>query len=283
MNCTSPVLGQYRCGKCVPCRAYDRQQWVFRLRMELDDSDFGLFTTLTYNDDNIPAAGVSKRDCQLFLKRLRKHYSSNTLRYYIVSEYGDHTLRPHYHGLLFFKNASLNSAVYDNIETSWQNGFVGFGECNEATIVYCTKYCLKGSNVPLGSEKNFRLLSKMSGGIGYSYIEKQHDYHVSRLAQPTMAYFRTDSAPLPRYYRQKYLDTLSEDEREDIKQQYLQYLTQMRYDSYDKDFKKYLHKLHISSSQAGYDEFVRYDDYLKLKQSIREEITLKHTKKQSIW
>lgn len=56
-----------------------------------------------------------KRDIQLFLMRLRKHMfdhgmvedGASSFRYFIVSEYGPTTLRPHYHGLLMF-----NSPLY---------------------------------------------------------------------------------------------------------------------------------------------------------------------------
>lgn len=106
MNCTSPVRVNgdlFPCGKCINCRAKSRQEWVFRLRMEYRNCDFGLFVTLTYDDDHLPSDGVSIRDVQLFLKRLRKKYKSKTLRYYICSEYGDNTHRAHYHALLFLK------------------------------------------------------------------------------------------------------------------------------------------------------------------------------------
>lgn len=52
-------------------------------------------------------AVLSKRDVQLFLKRLRKYVYKNTrerLRYFIVGEYGPKTYRPHYHLLLFFSS-----------------------------------------------------------------------------------------------------------------------------------------------------------------------------------
>ena len=180
MNCTSPVFGQFPCGHCANCRARNRQEWVFRLKEEYKSCNFGLFVTLTYSDENIPFDGVCKRDIQLFLKRLRKHFDSKVLRYFIVSEYGDHTLRPHYHALLFFKS-KRTSDIYDIIEQSWNNGFVQFGEIEEGSIVYCTKYCLKQTSVPIGKNKNFRLISKMNGGIGIYHLNELSDYYLHDL------------------------------------------------------------------------------------------------------
>ena len=204
MDCTSPVRingDTFPCGKCINCRARSRQEWVFRLRMEYRSCDFGLFVTLTYDDEKLPPGGVCKRDVQLFLKRLRKNFDSQALRYYICSEYGDHTHRAHYHALFFFKGVKQTTDIYDIITNAWANGFVQFGDIEEGSIVYVTKYCLKGSDVPKGQNENFRLLSKMHGGVGVDYIEEQFDYHLGKLDKPTYVHLEGYSAPMPRYYR----------------------------------------------------------------------------------
>lgn len=58
------------------------------------------FVTLTYNDENLPADGVSKTEIQLFMKRLRSRVSKK-IRYFAVGEYGERFKRPHYHLVLF--------------------------------------------------------------------------------------------------------------------------------------------------------------------------------------
>jgi len=35
------------------------------------------------------------------MKRLRKHYSGRTIRYYMCGEYGENMGRPHYHAVFF--------------------------------------------------------------------------------------------------------------------------------------------------------------------------------------
>mgnify|MGYP000713034410 CR=1 FL=1 len=62
------------------------------------------FLTLTYDDAHLPAdRSLSKRDLQLFLKRLRKQEakSGRRFRYYGVGEYGGRSGRPHYHLCMF--------------------------------------------------------------------------------------------------------------------------------------------------------------------------------------
>ena len=126
------------CGKCPVCKANERQEWVFRLKEECKVSPYSLFVTLTYDDEHVPEGlNVNKRDVQLFLKRFRKNLSKGELRYYIVSEYGDHTFRPHYHGLFFFQHSPVDEAkLYDQITDSWQQGFTSFGKVELGSIVY---------------------------------------------------------------------------------------------------------------------------------------------------
>lgn len=105
-GCIHPING-YPCGKCLYCLEKRRVPWTVRLTHERRFwSRFGIttyFVTLTYDELNLPKDGVSKRDIQLFLKRLRKYYASlesNPLKYFCVSEYGPTTHRAHYHLIL---------------------------------------------------------------------------------------------------------------------------------------------------------------------------------------
>lgn len=69
---------------------------------------------------------VCKKDIQNFLKRLRKKidklnlsYNDKKIRYYIASEYGPITKRPHYHGIIFFDSKQLGSQIKNLIVESW--------------------------------------------------------------------------------------------------------------------------------------------------------------------
>ena len=64
-----------------------------------------VFGTLTYDDENLPRTEeghltVRIDDGSAFIKRLRKN-SGRKLRYFISSEYGDKTGRPHLHFIIF--------------------------------------------------------------------------------------------------------------------------------------------------------------------------------------
>lgn len=103
------------CGKCIGCRLDYSRQWANRMLLELEYHDVAWFVTLTYDNNHVPlsyygdpasgealpAMTVCKRDFQLFMKRLRKAYPDDKIRYYCCSEYGPETQRPHYHCILY--------------------------------------------------------------------------------------------------------------------------------------------------------------------------------------
>lgn len=104
---------QVPCGKCIGCRLEYSRQWANRCMLELKDHDSAYFVTLTYNDWHVPlsqyevqgeiqtAQSLRKRDFQLFMKRLRKAFPDQKIRFFAAGEYGSHTYRPHYHAILF--------------------------------------------------------------------------------------------------------------------------------------------------------------------------------------
>lgn len=77
--------------------------------------------------DDIPTTGVvSRSDIQKFLKRLRnrlnfryEHQEDRKFRYFIASEYGPNTFRPHYHGILFTDSDRLATDFEELLRESW--------------------------------------------------------------------------------------------------------------------------------------------------------------------
>ena len=64
-------------------------------------------------------------DQNLFFKRLRKLIAEKydeKICYYLVSEYGGRTYRPHWHGLLFFNSDALTSSICELVSKSWSYG-----------------------------------------------------------------------------------------------------------------------------------------------------------------
>ena len=103
------------CGHCIGCRLEYSRQWANRCLLELDYHSSAYFVTLTYDNSHVrrtlyadPDTGeaaeaytLAKRDFQLFMKRLRKAFPDQKIRYFAAGEYGSETFRPHYHAILF--------------------------------------------------------------------------------------------------------------------------------------------------------------------------------------
>ena len=108
----------YPCGQCLACRITRRQEWTFRLMLEMRQHTYCYFVTLTYANEYLPnryifgykrdgtpkwTGSLCKEDLTNYLKRLRyKVGGSKNLRFYAVGEYGkEKASRPHYHLLIF--------------------------------------------------------------------------------------------------------------------------------------------------------------------------------------
>jgi len=115
--------------------------------------DDNSFVTLTYNDENLPYGETLHRsDFQKFIKRLRKN-TGRKIRLFYCGEYGDDTLRPHYHACLFGYRPSdpeLFSTTGDYklytskfLSKTWGLGHASFGELTFETAAYTARYCVK--------------------------------------------------------------------------------------------------------------------------------------------
>lgn len=258
------------CGKCEACRNSDAVSWRIRLKEEFYNAVNAYFVTLTYNDSKLPYTLLSgddspkypvpfvcKSDVQKFLKRFRKkfewYYKKKDIKlsYFLVSEYGPTTFRPHYHAIFFnlpvlshiqeVQDSKITQAIYD----IWSNGFVKVDVCNENRIAYCTKYMSCQTVIPDYFIKPFRLISK---GIGISYLNKSERivWHRKYLNNfyPDGSY----KLRLPRYYKDK---IFTDDEKDILKQ-----LGFLRYYE-DYHYKKELRK----DKKALKDYFQRIERY----------------------
>lgn len=193
------------CGTCAACRERNQQNWIFRLSEELKHSKLAFFVTYTYDDQHIPiietsdgrfVQSVKKRDFQLYLKRLRKRLEPQSLRYYVCSEYGEHTFRPHYHAIMFYNGAR---DFRNLLALDWTFGFISIGSVTTSSIAYTTKYVLKGSTTPPGACEPF-CLSSRNPAIGLCYLDLSTElYHMNH------DFVTLDGRKLsmPRYLRDK--------------------------------------------------------------------------------
>lgn len=190
------------CGKCINCEKNKSIEWSYRLMNELEANDnVGLFITLTYENDPV---NVSKRDVQLFLKRLRKN-TGQKLRYFASGEYGERFTRPHYHLLIFglkltdlkfLKKDKKNNLLYTSkmISQCWTLGFHSIGFINQYTCLYTAHYMQKFYDLPNGLEKPFYLMSTHPG-IGAKYFDEHKHILDSDKIYVHGKYLKT-----PRYY-----------------------------------------------------------------------------------
>ena len=164
------------CGRCIGCRLERSRQWAIRCVNEASLYRENCFITLTYSDEYLPQnKSLDKRDFQLFMKRLRKEFSSERIRYFHCGEYGrsckvcglsaklcrrvgcgsfvEGLGRPHYHALLFNFNFGdrVLSAVHrgfplyesPSLTRIWGKGKCVIGEVNFETAAYVARYVMK--------------------------------------------------------------------------------------------------------------------------------------------
>ncbi|MDE7431015.1 MAG: hypothetical protein K2N34_03755, partial [Lachnospiraceae bacterium] len=88
-NQKNGLVPYFKCGSCPECLQEKSSKWALRAVYESREHAFNCMVTLTYDDyiydskgnivgERVSDKSVDKRDVQLFLKRLRKWYSSVT-------------------------------------------------------------------------------------------------------------------------------------------------------------------------------------------------------------
>lgn len=217
----APFTKDVGCGKCLACRINKRREWTLRLCHEEVFSETAYFITLTYDEDHVPMSvdketgsvcmAVKKEDIQLFMKRLRKACSDKQIRFFLNSEYGQQTQRPHYHALVFnipedkifqdsriIKRGRSTSFTSPWLASIWKNGNVEFGIASKERAGYCAKYFIDRKEIDEDHVPNFSLMSRCPG-IGYAYMkqirEKVRVYGLTGCMNACGTYVK-----LPRYY-----------------------------------------------------------------------------------
>lgn len=199
VSSNAPKLRFIPCGVCAECRNLKKADWAFRLRAEFEALvskgwQVG-FVTLTYNRRSIPRIPrywlngrgkaefvgkhtpycFSRTDINLFIKHVRNWLyrekgicKDKKLRFFVASEFGSSTKRPHYHALFAFPPSVDSREFFDEVKTAWsyrlngkkkrvRRGFIipkdfegGLdkkGHYHKPFIVDClrdaTKYCAK--------------------------------------------------------------------------------------------------------------------------------------------
>ena len=176
---TAPDPGQdpykYRaldvpCGTCELCREEQARQQAVRIYHEALTHELSSFVTLTYSDKHLPEYGSLYYPHLInFIKRARKHYGQ--FRHFACGEYGDKSLRPHYH-LAVFGQAFLSHRVIirekptllwtsPELERLWGLGNVSVGALTWETASYTASYILK----KLRSKQQFVRIDESTGEL----------------------------------------------------------------------------------------------------------------------
>lgn len=216
------------CGQCAGCRMDYAHQWADRLMLEMEsyknDPNSCHFITLTIDDNYIDRTGyernpkrgelrdlhvlrpvsdpdsglvigwshsVSVRDLQLFIKRLRKqHPNDKKIRYFACSEYGEKSLRPHYHlivfglhladgDLIFYKKSPRGDKYYNSksIEKIWPYGYNVVADVTWESCCYVARYMMKkqkGESAQVYADFNIeepRSFMSRRPGLAHEYYE----------------------------------------------------------------------------------------------------------------
>lgn len=191
-------ISYLKCGSCPECLRERANTWVLRCVAEShtrrERGEGCCMVTLTYDQYLRDSSGnlifqngvplelppdrsklCNKRDVQLFVKRLRKHFGDG-IRYLITAEHGKRTHRAHYHAILFgvkfediyrYKNSKRGNQIYRSplLEKIWKHGICTVDAVNiyGAMARYVTKYSMKDR----GCADTFQLFSH---GIGVEYL-----------------------------------------------------------------------------------------------------------------
>lgn len=127
------------CGNCECCRDARKVSWEDRLCLEVSDwyknGGIGLMLTFTYSDTFIPrySNGVDTVECfspsdiMQFKNRLKtrcnRAFGKGFYKYFICSEFGKTTQRPHYHAIFLIKDPSVYIQFVEMCRECWSLTF----------------------------------------------------------------------------------------------------------------------------------------------------------------
>lgn len=97
---------------------------------------------------------ASSNDLQLFHKRLNKKIHDKytkkyqNFRYFVCSEYGSTTLRPHFHGIYFVDDSEVAEHFSELVSDSWRQGRLDCQYVEKSAGAYVAQYVNKSEGLP---------------------------------------------------------------------------------------------------------------------------------------
>lgn len=255
--CINAPWSKYPCRKCLPCLIRRQKAWVARLVEELRQHDRNYFVTLTYDDDHVPfdengQMCFNKSHLIKLNKDLRKRFqdgrfrnpvysqldgspqfitlpSDVKFRYYITTEYGETTFRPHAHGVWYGLDVDPSTAEV-LFRSLWPYGFVSVFPAGEGAAGYISKY-LVSDGVGKQSYQDPKAMSPFqlqSNGLGKSYVERMQSWHMADKRHRMYTQYHGSKGTMDRYlkhkiYDEEFLAELSEEYKDKVYQLHLSY------------------------------------------------------------
>lgn len=139
-------------------------------------------------------------DQNLFFKRLRKLIAEKydeKICYYLVSEYGGRTYRPHWHGILFFNSDELTSSICELVSKSWSYGRTDCSLSRGSAAGYVASYINSFVDLPdfFNRHKEIKPKSYHSKGLSVNSLFRQSS-DISEIQEVASSCFDGFSVPI---------------------------------------------------------------------------------------
>lgn len=139
-------------------------------------------------------------DQNLFFKRLRKLIAEKydeKICYYLVSEYGGRTYRPHWHGILFFNSDALTSSICELVSKSWSYGRADCSLSRGSAAGYVASYINSFVDLPdfFNRHKEIKPKSYHSKGLSVNSLFRQSS-DISEIQEVAASCFDGFSVPI---------------------------------------------------------------------------------------
>lgn len=250
---------EFDCGACPECLSKRANHIVLRDLYESKEHSDNCMVTLTYDsflrdvNGNIvydkygrplenpvdPDRKVCKRHIQLFIKRLRKWWSTvsdTKIKYRVCAEYGSKTHRAHYHAILFgvrfndlhyYKKSKRGNIIYmsERLSSLWSYGICTVDSISIRSSIarYCSKYvskqrssetfmlCSQGIGLN-GLLRDFNGINYMIDGREYTVPRSIWEHYIVNKYQKKYLYLKNAPLLSPKYVnRDKSLSDFEED------------------------------------------------------------------------
>ena len=192
----SQYFHEVPCGVCEECREAQKNEWCTRLQFEISHyAKIGgkvIFLTFTYNEMCIPTLELLDEDCVESVKcfngddilkfldmlnsKVQYQYGKKKYKYFICSEYGKYTRRPHYHGC-FFLHPDIDYKDFTELcRELWTKGYT-FPKYDKRRKMYVDNEGCSSSPLLKGFIKDSGISLEAGARYVSKYVTKDMSYY----------------------------------------------------------------------------------------------------------